>query len=383
MNMPLRLSLENKVENKVENNIDFKNKDLNYYSKAIPYVIEKAIFNAPAEVAERLKSLLKPETIALLAIIGAGLANPVTGPAFAGVLAVLGFADLVNSLNTLVRGVADARSFEDLDNAAKVGSQLIIDAATKAAGAAIGILIHSKKIINVIRQTNPEMARKLQKIIDKLPKPKISEERPHLPQLIRKNDLKAIKNTRDPKIINEIINAVKKADLSKIPKNQQDAFLIALLNNVSDGDISRIASTPIGKAIDKLFNGNKTGGGPLLTLNQLLTEPSLETGLGRSIESLLEKGNIKEIKQTYETLHELSKFLHESGLSGTLKDFGLDNNLYKIVNSMLHELSGKKFDINITKNTQYPPNAQPGKRIMVIPGKPVPPWNDDWYSTKK
>ncbi|MFN9708682.1 MAG: hypothetical protein ACK542_06180, partial [Burkholderiales bacterium] len=169
MNMPLRLGLENKVENKVENNIDFKNKDLNYYSKAIPYVIEKAIFNAPAEVAERLKSLLKPETIALLAIIGAGLANPVTGPAVAGVLTVLGFADLVNSLNTLVRGVADARSFEDLDNAAKVGSQLIIDAVTKAAGAAIGILIHSKKIINAIRQTNPEMARKLQKIIEKLP----------------------------------------------------------------------------------------------------------------------------------------------------------------------------------------------------------------------
>lgn len=381
--MPLRLGLENKVENKVENNIDFKNKDLNYYSKAIPYVIEKAIFNAPAEVAERLKSLLKPETIALLAIIGAGLANPVTGPAVAGVLAVLGFADLVNSLNTLVRGVADARSFKDLDNAAKVGSQLIIDAATKAAGAAIGILRHSKKIINAIRQTNPEMARKLQNIINKLPKPEIPEKRLNLPQLIRKNDLEAIKNTRNPIIINEIINAVEKADLSKIPKNQQDAFLIALLNNVQDGDISRIASTPIGKTIDKLFNGNKTGGGPLLTLNQLLTEPSLETGLGHSIEFLLKKGNRKEIKQTYETLHELSKFLHENGLSGTPKGFGLDNDSYKIVNSMLHELSGKKFDINITKSTQYPPSAQPGERIMVIPGKPVPPWNDDWYSTKK
>jgi hypothetical protein len=381
MNMPLRLSLENKVENKVENNIDFKNKDLAYYSKAIPYVIEKAIFNAPAEVAERLKSLLKPETIALLAIIGAGLANPVTGPAVAGGLAVLGFADLVNSLNTLVRGVADARSFKDLDNAAKVGSQLIIDAATKAAGAAIGILRHSKKIINAIRQTNPEMARKLQKIIDK--SPEIPEKRLNPPQLIRKNDLEAIKNTRNPKIINEIIKTVVKEDLSKIPKNQQDAFLIALLNNVRDGDISRIASTLIGKAIDKLFNGNKTGGGPLLTLNQLLTEPSLETGLGRSIEFLLKKGNRNEIKQTYETLHELSKFLHENRLSGTPKGFGLDNDLYKIVNLMLHKLSGKKFDINITKSTQYPPNAQPGERMMVIPGKPVPPWNDDWYSTKK
>ncbi|MFN9709099.1 MAG: hypothetical protein ACK542_08345, partial [Burkholderiales bacterium] len=209
------------------------------------------------------------------------------------------------------------------------------------------------------------------------------EKRLNLPQLIRKNNLKAIKNTLDPKIINEIIKTVEKADLSKIPKNQQDAFLIALLNNVSDGDISRIASTPIGKAIDKLFNGNKTGEGPLLTLNQLLTEPSLETGLSRSIEFLLKKGNRKEIKQTYETLHELSKFLHENGLSGTRKGFELDNDLYKIVNSMLHELSGKKFDINITKSTQHPPNAQPGKRIMVIPGEPVPSWNDDWYSTKK
>ena len=109
------------------------------------------------------------------------------------------------------------------------------------------------------------MGRHIQKIINKIPKPpKITD---NLKQLIRKGDLSGIKNTNDPKIINQIVNTLLKGDLNKIPPKHQDAFLQALLKNYDyDSNTS--------KSIDKLVGlVDKNGKGPMTTYSQLLEEP--------------------------------------------------------------------------------------------------------------
>ena len=77
MNMSVGLNIQNKIKNEI--NLNFQKKDLNYYQKAITYVIKKAIQNTPKAAQERLNALLKPEVLALLAITGFALASP-AGP---------------------------------------------------------------------------------------------------------------------------------------------------------------------------------------------------------------------------------------------------------------------------------------------------------------
>ncbi len=248
----------------------------------------------------------------------------------------------------------------------------MVDALTKLAGSAIGLVKHSQKLIPAISKINPELGRHIQKIINKIPKPpKITD---NLKQLIRKGDLSGIENTNDPKIINQIIDTVLKGDLYKIPQPHQDAFLSALLRQSRNNDIFQSGLKTTQQAIDKLLVNGKSGTeGPLFTLKNLLTE-SPDDG-ARGVDHLLSSKNKVWIKENYERLHQFSKLVAEK--------IGSDNDLYQKTNQRLHELSGKAFDVKSTLPVQIPKNARPGERVLITPGQHAPPWNDAWHSGKK
>lgn len=164
MNMSVGLNIQNKIKNEI--NLNFQKKDLNYYQKAIPYLIQKAIQNTPKEAQERLNALLKPEVLALLAITGCALASP-AGPIIGTGLTAWGLADLAVSLKTLIEGVINAKNINDLDHAAQTGSKIFIDALTKGAGAIFSLLKSQKKLealLSLLKKANPGVATKIEKV---------------------------------------------------------------------------------------------------------------------------------------------------------------------------------------------------------------------------
>ena len=288
MNMSVGLNIQNKIKNEI--NLNFQKKDLNYYQKAIPYLIKKAIQNTPKEAQERLNALLKPEVLALLAITGFALASP-AGPIIGTGLTAWGLADLAVSLKTLLEGVINAKNINDLDNAAQTGSKIFIDALTKAAGAILGLLKSQKKLealLSLLKKANPGVATKFEKVFNQLPIPKSSHSVPKnlaLPvkpvklklregkltgrhpnrKFHRKNnqELKTNLSTNDShhftpdeksiKILIQMVNAHKNIELTPLSERQQ--LYLSLINSLNHPKAKDLMSQ-IDDALDKIDEGN-------------------------------------------------------------------------------------------------------------------------------